>query len=99
MISLNHLISQYVTIYQQLQTELATLREKLQTYEARAQAVQQCSRQAPKLSIPQCLASHFSLGTPASPIPQNSIQSMKLQEESLGIDAQGQGIVEENSSQ
>lgn len=100
-ISLDHHISQYATICQQLQAEVAALREKLQTYEAGAQALQQRSPQPPKLSIPQNLSS--------SPLqPGHSSQSCTPefhakydapQEESLGTDSQGQGIVEENASE
>uniref|UniRef100_A0A8C5P363 Kinesin-like protein n=1 Tax=Jaculus jaculus TaxID=51337 RepID=A0A8C5P363_JACJA len=52
-ISLDCHISQYATICQQLQAEVAALREKLQTYEAVAQASQQCVPPSPKLDPPQ----------------------------------------------
>uniref|UniRef100_A0A8D1PL50 Kinesin-like protein n=1 Tax=Sus scrofa TaxID=9823 RepID=A0A8D1PL50_PIG len=48
-ISLDCHISQYATICQQLQAEVATLREKLRTYEAGAQAPQQDPPPSPKL--------------------------------------------------
>nr|XP_031541299.1 kinesin-like protein KIF18B [Vicugna pacos] len=49
-ISLDCHISQYATICQQLQAEVAILREKLQVYEARAQVPQQDLPQSPKSS-------------------------------------------------
>uniref|UniRef100_A0A8D1ECP2 Kinesin-like protein n=1 Tax=Sus scrofa TaxID=9823 RepID=A0A8D1ECP2_PIG len=48
-ISLDCHISQYATICQQLQAEVAALREKLRTYEAGAQAPQQDPPPSPKL--------------------------------------------------
>ncbi|XP_012968704.1 kinesin-like protein KIF18B [Mesocricetus auratus] len=99
-ISLDHHISQYATICQQLQAEVATLREKLQMYETGVQALQQHSTQSPKSSVPQHL--------PSSPLqPGHSSQSCTpelhakrgtLQEESLETEAQGQMVVEENVS-
>ncbi|CAH6776216.1 kinesin-like protein KIF18B [Phodopus roborovskii] len=99
-ISLDHHISQYATICQQLQAEVAALREKLQMYETGAQALQQHSPRSPKLSIPQDL--------PSSPLqPGHSSQSCTpelhakcgtLQEESLETEAKEQMVVEENVS-
>lgn len=101
-ISVDHHISQYATICQQLQAEVAFLREKLQMYEAGAQALQQqCSPQPPTLSIPQSLSSSSLQPGPSS---QSSTlechaKNETLQEESLGSDAQGQEIVEESASE
>uniref|UniRef100_A0A8C2LPA7 Kinesin-like protein n=1 Tax=Cricetulus griseus TaxID=10029 RepID=A0A8C2LPA7_CRIGR len=99
-ISLDHHISQYATICQQLQAEVAALREKLQMYETGAQALQQRSPQSSKLSTPQHL--------PSSPLqPGHSSQSCTpelhakcgtLQEESLETEAQKQMVVEGNVS-
>ncbi|XP_049716965.1 kinesin-like protein KIF18B [Elephas maximus indicus] len=52
-VSLDCHISQYATICQQLQAEVATLREKLQVYEAAARASQLEPPQSPKLALPQ----------------------------------------------
>ncbi|XP_041491902.1 kinesin-like protein KIF18B [Microtus oregoni] len=100
-ISLDHHISQYATICQQLQAEVAALREKLQVYEAGAQALQQNSPQHPKLSIPQHL--------PSSPLqpgcssqsytPELHAQCGTLQEESLESEAQDQKVLEDNTSE
>nr|XP_048301799.1 kinesin-like protein KIF18B [Myodes glareolus] len=100
-ISLDHHISQYATICQQLQAEVAALREKLQVYEAGAQALQQNSPQPPKLSIPQHL--------PSSPLqpgrssqsytPELHAQCGTFQEESLESEAQDQKVLEDNTSE
>ncbi|XP_042638801.1 kinesin-like protein KIF18B [Orycteropus afer afer] len=52
-VSLDCHISQYANICQQLQAEVASLREKLQVYEARARAPQQEIPRSPKLALPQ----------------------------------------------
>ncbi|XP_004374503.2 kinesin-like protein KIF18B [Trichechus manatus latirostris] len=52
-VSLDCHISQYATICQQLQAEVATLREKLQAYEAGARAPQQELPRSPRLALPQ----------------------------------------------
>lgn len=100
-ISLDHHISQYATICQQLQAEVAALREKLQVYEAGAQARQQHPPQSPKLSVPQHL--------PSSPLqpghcsqsytPVLHAQCGTLQEENLETEAQEQRAVEDNASE
>uniref|UniRef100_A0A8C6RU80 Kinesin-like protein n=1 Tax=Nannospalax galili TaxID=1026970 RepID=A0A8C6RU80_NANGA len=100
-ISLDCHISQYATICQQLQAEVASLRKKLQTFEAEAQARQQHALPSSRLSTPQQL--------PSSPL-QSQLHSQSctpelhkgcgvLQEGSLGTEAQEQRAVEENSSE
>ncbi|GAB1296917.1 Kinesin-like protein KIF18B [Apodemus speciosus] len=100
-VSVDHHISQYATICQQLQAEVAILREKLQTYEAGAQALQQRPRQPPRLSIPQ---SHPSSSlqpghSSQSSAPEFHAECEATQEESLESDAQGREIVEEDASE
>ncbi|XP_021584118.2 kinesin-like protein KIF18B [Ictidomys tridecemlineatus] len=100
-ISLDSHISQYVTICQQLQAEVASLRKKLQVYEAGAQAPQQGLPQSSKLSPQQ---QHL----PSSPLvsrprsqpwtPELHVGSGDLQEGSLGTEAQEQRIIKESSS-
>ncbi|XP_034362052.1 kinesin-like protein KIF18B isoform X1 [Arvicanthis niloticus] len=100
-ISLDHHISQYATICQQLQAEVAALREKLQTYEAGAQALQQRSPQPPKLSIPQSLSSSSLQPGQSSQscTPEFRAKGEAPREESLEINAQGQETVDENASE
>ncbi|XP_051014763.1 kinesin-like protein KIF18B [Acomys russatus] len=100
-ISLDQHISQYAVICQQLQAEVAALKEKLKTYEAGGQALQHRSPQPPKLSMPQCLSS-----SPVQPgrssqsyTPELQTKCGTLEEESLRTVAQGQGLVEENASE
>ncbi|XP_075418087.1 kinesin-like protein KIF18B [Tenrec ecaudatus] len=62
-VSLDCHISQYATICQQLQAEVATLKEKLQMYEAGARAPQQELPTSPKLALSQA---HLP-GSPAPP--------------------------------
>ncbi|XP_059937298.1 kinesin-like protein KIF18B isoform X2 [Mesoplodon densirostris] len=100
-ISLDSHISQYASICQQLQAEVAALREKLRVYEAGAQAPQQDSSQPPKAGPP-----HQPLSSCPSPsrLPSQSCTpelrpgSAVLQEESLGTEAQVEKVVEGNSS-
>ncbi|XP_021068427.1 kinesin-like protein KIF18B [Mus pahari] len=100
-ISVDHHISQYATVCQQLQAEVAFLREKLQTYEAGAQAPQQRSPQPPTLSMPQSLSSSSFQPGPSSrsSTPECHARNEALQEESLGSDAQGQETVGESASE
>ncbi|XP_046532138.1 kinesin-like protein KIF18B [Equus quagga] len=97
-ISLDCHISQYATICQQLQAEVAALREKLRVYEAGAQAPQQDLPQSPTAGPPQPLApppSHL----PSQPCtPELHPGSAVLQEESLGKEPQLERVMEENSS-
>lgn len=99
-ISLDCHISQYATICQQLQAEVAALREKLRTYEAGAQAPQQDPPPSPKLGpgphqlcpSPSCLPSQ-------SCTPELHPGSPVLQEGTLGTEAQVAKVVEGNSSE
>ncbi|XP_053424826.1 kinesin-like protein KIF18B isoform X2 [Nycticebus coucang] len=75
-ISLDCHISQYATICQLLQAEVAALRKKLQEYEAGAQTPHQDLLGSPKPGPPQ---------------------QQSLPEESLGMRAQEERVVEENS--
>ncbi|XP_031208780.1 kinesin-like protein KIF18B [Mastomys coucha] len=80
-ISVDHHISQYATICQQLQAEVAFLREKLQAYEAGAQALQQHSSQTPKFQAYEAGAQALQQRSPQTPklsIPQ-SLSSSSLQ--------------------
>lgn len=89
-ISLDCHISQYATICQQLQAEVATLREKLQVYEARAQAPPQDLPKSPKSGSSQQLL-------PSPPCtPELHPGSAVLQEESLGLETQVGRVMEEN---
>uniref|UniRef100_A0A8C8ZMI8 Kinesin-like protein n=1 Tax=Prolemur simus TaxID=1328070 RepID=A0A8C8ZMI8_PROSS len=100
-ISLDCHISQYATICQQLQAEVAALRKKLQMYEAGAQPPHQDFLGSPKLGPPQ---QHL----PSSPLPpclpsqpctpELPVGSGALQEESLETEAQVERVVEGNSS-
>ncbi|CAK7290646.1 Kinesin-like protein KIF18B [Vulpes lagopus] len=88
-ISLDCHISQYATICQQLQAEVATLREKLQVYEARAQAPPQDLPKSPKSVSSQQLL-------PSPPCtPELHPGSAVLQEESLGLETQVGRVMEE----
>nr|XP_020027014.1 kinesin-like protein KIF18B isoform X2 [Castor canadensis] len=87
-ISLDCHISQYATICQQLQAEVAALRKKLQVYEEGAQAPQQNLPRSPKLGLPQ----HQSCS------PELHEGTRALQQGSLGTEAQEQRDVEGNSS-
>ncbi|XP_016057558.1 PREDICTED: kinesin-like protein KIF18B [Miniopterus natalensis] len=97
-VSLDCHISQYATICQQLQAEVATLREKLRVYEAGAQAPQQDLPQPPQSghpqqpsSLPPCLSSQ-----PCT--PELHPGSAFLQEKSLGTEAQVERVMEGSSS-
>ncbi|XP_053424825.1 kinesin-like protein KIF18B isoform X1 [Nycticebus coucang] len=87
-ISLDCHISQYATICQLLQAEVAALRKKLQEYEAGAQTPHQDLLGSPKPGPPQ----QHQLCTPELPVGSRS-----LPEESLGMRAQEERVVEENS--
>ncbi|KAF0872201.1 KI18B protein, partial [Crocuta crocuta] len=81
-ISLDCHISQYATICQQLQAEVATLREKLQMYEAGAQAPPQGPPKSPRSSSPQ----HAQPCTPelhrgSAVLPE---ESLRLEEAQVG---------------
>ncbi|XP_036307189.1 kinesin-like protein KIF18B isoform X1 [Pipistrellus kuhlii] len=100
-VSLDCHISQYATVCQQLQAEVASLREKLRMYEAGAQAPQQDLPRPPTSGPPQpplCSSS------PPSPLPSQPCTpklhpgSAVLQEESLGAGAQGERVREGDSS-
>ncbi|XP_045045848.2 kinesin-like protein KIF18B [Desmodus rotundus] len=95
-VSLDCHISQYATICQQLQAEVATLREKLRVYEAGSQALPQSPTSGP----PQQLLSSSSPPSllPSQPCtPELCPDPAVLPEESLGAEAQV-GRVEEGSS-
>nr|XP_058904818.1 kinesin-like protein KIF18B [Kogia breviceps] len=100
-ISLDCHISQYASICQQLQAEVATLREKLRVYEAGAQAPQQDSLQPPKAgpphqSRPSCPSPPHLPSQPCT--PELHPGSAVLPEESLGTEAQVEKVVQGNSS-
>ncbi|XP_057571752.1 kinesin-like protein KIF18B isoform X2 [Hippopotamus amphibius kiboko] len=100
-ISLDCHISQYATICQQLQAEVAALREKLQVYEAGAQAPQQdpppCPTSGPPHQpLPRCPSP--SRLPSKSCTPEHHPGSAVLQEESLGAEDQVEKVVEGNSS-
>ncbi|KAM5213087.1 kinesin-like protein KIF18B isoform 2-T2 [Hipposideros larvatus] len=100
-ISLDCHISQYATICQQLQAEVATLKEKLQVYEAGAGAPQQDLPQPPKSGLPQhpLPSSSPTSRLPSQPCtPELHPGSTVLQEKSLGTEAQVERVVEGNSS-
>ncbi|XP_004684132.1 PREDICTED: kinesin-like protein KIF18B [Condylura cristata] len=96
-ISLDCHISQYATICQQLQAEVATLREKLRVYEAGAQAPQQSPKPGPSQqplpssASPSCLASQ-----PCCPEPH--LASTVIQQESLGPEALEERAMGQHSS-
>ncbi|XP_036739005.1 kinesin-like protein KIF18B [Manis pentadactyla] len=91
-ISLDCHISQYATICQQLQAEVATLREKLRVYEVGARAPRQDLPQSPTLGPPQ-------LPLPSQPCTlELHPGSAALQEESLGSEAEEGRVTEGNSS-
>nr|XP_060501851.1 kinesin-like protein KIF18B isoform X1 [Panthera onca] len=96
-ISLDCHISQYATICQQLQAEVAALREKLQMYEAGAQAPPQDLPKSPRSGPPQqaCPSpSHL----PSQPCtPELHPGSAVLPEESLGPEAPVGRVMEGNS--
>ncbi|XP_059763099.1 kinesin-like protein KIF18B [Balaenoptera ricei] len=100
-ISLDCHISQYATICQQLQAEVAALREKLRVYEAGAQAPQQDSSRSPKAGpphqpLPSCPSPSRLPSQPCT--PELHPGSAVLQGESLGTEAQVEKVVEGNSS-
>ncbi|XP_014393244.1 PREDICTED: kinesin-like protein KIF18B [Myotis brandtii] len=100
-VSLDCHISQYATICQQLQAEVASLREKLRMYEAGAQAPQQDLPQPPKSGTPQPPLSSSSPPShlPSQPrTPELHPGSAVLQEESLGTEVQVERVREGNSS-
>ncbi|ELV10097.1 Kinesin-like protein KIF18B [Tupaia chinensis] len=88
-ISLDCHISQYATICQQLQAEVAALRKKLQEYEAGAQPAQQDLPRSPQLGPSQ-------QQQPCTPALQ--VGSRTLQEESLGTETQVEKVMGRNSS-
>ncbi|XP_021537408.2 LOW QUALITY PROTEIN: kinesin-like protein KIF18B [Neomonachus schauinslandi] len=99
-ISLDCHISQYATICQQLQAEVATLREKLQVYEARAGAPPQDLLKSPKSGpsqqlLPSCPSPSRLSSQPCT--PELHPGSAVLQEESLGLETQVGRVVEGNS--
>ncbi|XP_069882906.1 kinesin-like protein KIF18B isoform X1 [Dipodomys merriami] len=95
-ISLDCHISQYATICQQLQAEVAALRKKLQVYEANAQATQQDLPQSHKLGPPQ--SSSLLPQPPNQPCTSElHTESGAFQEGSLGTQGQEQRNVEGNS--
>ncbi|XP_054565479.1 kinesin-like protein KIF18B [Eptesicus fuscus] len=100
-VSLDCHISQYATVCQQLQAEVASLREKLRMYEAGAQAPQQDLPQPPKSGPPQ---PPLSSSSPPSHLPSQPCTpelppgSAVLQEEGLGTEAQVERVREGNSS-
>ncbi|XP_014644581.1 PREDICTED: kinesin-like protein KIF18B [Ceratotherium simum simum] len=97
-ISLDCHISQYATICQQLQAEVAALREKLRVYEAGAQAPKQDLPQSPKSGPPQPPSTSPS-HPPSQPCtPELHPGSAVLQEESLRTEAQLETVVKGNSS-
>ncbi|XP_037348387.1 kinesin-like protein KIF18B [Talpa occidentalis] len=96
-ISLDCHISQYATICQQLQAEVATLKEKLRVYEAGALAPQQPPKSGPSQQLlprspsPSCL--------PSQPCcPELHPRSTVLQQESLGPETQGPETQEERAT-
>ncbi|KAM7068831.1 kinesin-like protein KIF18B isoform 1-T2 [Molossus nigricans] len=97
-VSLDSHISQYATICQQLQAEVATLREKLRVYEAGTQAPQQDLPQPPKLGSPQQPSSPPSCHPNELCTPEPHPGSAVLQEESLEAEAQVDRVMEGNSS-
>ncbi|XP_008589545.1 PREDICTED: kinesin-like protein KIF18B [Galeopterus variegatus] len=100
-ISLDCHISQYATICQQLQAEVATLRKKLQEYEATARSPQRDLPPSPKLGPPQrhLPSSPLPSCPPSQPCtPDLHAGSGDLQEESLGTEAEVERAMEENSS-
>ncbi|XP_057173760.1 kinesin-like protein KIF18B [Ursus arctos] len=99
-ISLDCHISQYATICQQLQAEVAALREKLRVYEARAGTSPQDHLKSPKSGpSQQLLASCPSPSClPSLPrTPELRPASAVLQEESLGLETQEGRVMEGNS--
>ncbi|XP_006735934.1 kinesin-like protein KIF18B [Leptonychotes weddellii] len=99
-ISLDCHISQYATICQQLQAEVAALREKLQVYEARAGAPPQDLLKSPKSGpsqqlLPSCPSPSRLSSQPCTPELHSG--SAVLQEESLGLETQVGRVVEGNS--
>nr|XP_035972708.1 kinesin-like protein KIF18B isoform X2 [Halichoerus grypus] len=99
-ISLDCHISQYATICQQLQAEVAALREKLQVYEARAGAPPQDLPKSPKSGpsqqlLPSCPSPSRLSSQPCT--PELRPGSAVLQEESLGLETQVGRVVEGNS--
>lgn len=100
-ISLDCHISQYATVCQQLQAEVAALREKLRVYEAGAQAPPHGPPRspepgAPHQPLPSCPSPSHLPSQPRTPELQPG--SAVLQEESLGSEAPGEKVVDGNSS-
>ncbi|XP_047564534.1 kinesin-like protein KIF18B isoform X1 [Lutra lutra] len=99
-ISLDCHISQYATVCQQLQAEVAALREKLQVYEARAGARPQDLQKSPKSGPSQQLlpSQPSPSNVPSQPCtPELHPGSAVLQEESLGPETQVGRVMESNS--
>uniref|UniRef100_H0X816 Kinesin-like protein n=1 Tax=Otolemur garnettii TaxID=30611 RepID=H0X816_OTOGA len=99
-ISLDCHISQYATICQQLQAEVAALRKKLQEYEAGARTPHQDLLGSPKSGPPQQhLPNSPLLPCPPSQLctPELPVGSGCLPEKSLGPRAQVERVVEETS--
>ncbi|OWK15147.1 KIF18B [Cervus elaphus hippelaphus] len=100
-ISLDCHISQYATVCQQLQAEVAALREKLRVYEAGAQAPPHDPPRSPRPGPPHqpSQTSPFLLSLPSQPCtPELQPGSAVLQEESLGSEAPGEKVMDGNSS-
>ncbi|XP_006833777.1 PREDICTED: kinesin-like protein KIF18B [Chrysochloris asiatica] len=83
-VSLDCHISQYATICQQLQAEVAALREKLQVYEAGAQAPPQELPVSPKLALPQPHQHRTPEPPPGSGVLQENLET-EPQEERPGV--------------
>uniref|UniRef100_A0A0D9S0N8 Kinesin-like protein n=1 Tax=Chlorocebus sabaeus TaxID=60711 RepID=A0A0D9S0N8_CHLSB len=98
--SLDCHISQYATICQQLQAEVAALRKKLQVYEGGGQPPKQYLPRSPKSGPPQHLpSSPLPPHPPSLPCtPELPAGPRALQEESLGTEAQVERAMEGNSS-
>ncbi|XP_011223964.1 kinesin-like protein KIF18B isoform X2 [Ailuropoda melanoleuca] len=99
-ISLDCHISQYATICQQLQAEVASLREKLRVYEARAGTSPQDHPKSPKSGPSQLLLASCPSPSCLPSQPRTSElcpASAVLQEESLGLETQVGRVMEGNS--
>ncbi|XP_011375424.1 kinesin-like protein KIF18B [Pteropus vampyrus] len=101
MISLDCHFSQYAAICQQLQAEVATLREKLQVYEAGARGPQEDLPQPPRSGSPQQPLPSSSPPSclPSQPrTPELHPGPAVVQEDSLGTEAQVERVMKGNSS-
>ncbi|XP_055982545.1 kinesin-like protein KIF18B [Sorex fumeus] len=91
-VSLDCHFSQYATICQQLQAEVATLREKLRVYEARGPAPQPVLPLSPKMDPPQRPGPGTPQPHPGPVLPVES-QAMEAQEEGgMEAKASAQGL-------